>query len=217
MKRFSKEQFQCYHLSLLLILATSTSFSYAFEKKAANIYTYKSSSGVMSFSDIEPLDVDFSRYRFDCYACEVDSVIDWRKAKLYLQPYRYDINQAALKYDIDPAFVRAVIHAESHFNAKAVSKQGAQGLMQLMPATARELGVKNSLSAQQNIKGGVKHLARLLRKYKGDNNLASAAYNAGEGAVKRHGGIPPYKETQVYVERVGILHQRYGRFSHLNN
>lgn len=216
MRRFSKEQFQCYHLSLLLILATSTSFSYAFEKKAANIYTYKSSSGVMSFSDIEPLDVDFSRYRFDCYACEVDSVIDWRKAKLYLQPYRYDINQAALKYGVDPAFVRAVIHAESHFNAKAVSKQGAQGLMQLMPATARELGVKNSLSAQQNIKGGVKHLARLLRKYKGDNNLASAAYNAGEGAVKRHGGIPPYKETQVYVERVGILHQRYGRFSHLN-
>ncbi|OUR80119.1 lytic transglycosylase [Colwellia psychrerythraea] len=216
MRRFSKEQFQCYHLSLLLILATSTSFSYAFEKKSANIYTYKSSSGVMSFSDIEPLDVDFSRYRFDCYACAVDSLIDWRKATLYLQPYKHDINKAALKYDIDPAFVRAVIHAESHFNAKAVSKQGAQGLMQLMPATARELGVKNSLSAQQNIKGGVKHLARLLRKYKGDNNLASAAYNAGEGAVKRHGGIPPYKETQVYVERVGILHQRYGRFSHLN-
>jgi soluble lytic murein transglycosylase-like protein len=88
--------------------------------------------------------------------------------------------------------------------------------MQLMPATAKELGVRNSLSAQQNIKGGVKHLARLLKKYKGDNKLASAAYNAGEGAVKRHGGIPPYKETQVYVERVGILHQRYGRFSHLN-
>ena len=121
-----------------------------------------------------------------------------------------------MKYDIDPAFVRAVIHAESHFNPQAVSKQGAQGLMQLMPATAKELGVRNSLSAHQNIKGGVKHLARLLRKYKGDNKLASAAYNAGEGAVKRHGGIPPYKETQVYVERVGILHQRYGRFSHLN-
>jgi soluble lytic murein transglycosylase-like protein len=203
--------------SLLFFLISFVSISYAYDKKSANIYTYKSSSGVTSFSDIEPLDVDFSRYRFDCYACEVDSLIDWRKAKLYLQPYRHDINTAALKYDIDPAFVRAVIHAESHFNPQAVSKQGAQGLMQLMPATAKELGVRNSLSAQQNIKGGVRHLARLLKKYKGDNKLASAAYNAGEGAVKRYGGIPPYKETQVYVERVGILHQRYGRFSHINN
>lgn len=203
--------------SACLMLIVTTGESFAMDKKTAHIYTYQSSSGVTSFSDIEPLDVAFSRYRFDCYACRVDSLIDWRQAKLYLQPYKNDINQAALKHGIDPAFVRAVIHAESHFNARAVSKQGAQGLMQLMPATARELGVKNSLSAQQNINGGVKHLARLLRKYNGDNELASAAYNAGEGAVKKHGGIPPYKETQVYVERVGILHQRYGRFSHVSN
>ncbi len=206
-----------YRFAFLCLLLSNPSISYASEKKLANIYTYKSTTGVTSFSDIEPLDVDFSRYRFDCYACEVDSFIDWRKAKLYLQPYKNDINQAALRHNIDPAFVRAVIHAESHFNAQAISKTGAQGLMQLMPATARELGVKNSLSAKQNIKGGVKHLARLLNKYNGDNALASAAYNAGEGAVNRHGGIPPYKETQVYVERVGILHKRYGRFSHVSN
>jgi soluble lytic murein transglycosylase-like protein len=206
-----------YSFVFLCLLLTNPSTSYASEKKLANIYTYKSSGGVTSFSDIEPLDVDFSRYRFDCYACEVDSLIDWRKAKLYLQSYKVDINQAALRYDIDPAFIRAVIHAESHFNPKAISKTGAQGLMQLMPETARELGVKNSLSAKQNIKGGVKHLARLLNKYDGDNELASAAYNAGEGAVKRHGGIPPYRETQVYVERVGILHKRYGRLSHVSN
>ncbi|PKG81536.1 lytic transglycosylase [Colwellia sp. 75C3] len=217
MRIISKNKVQYYCFSLLFILATFVGLSHASEKKTANIYTYKSTSGVTSFSDIEPLDVNFSRYRFDCYACEVDSLINWRKAKLYLQPYKNDINQAALKYGVDPAFVRAVIHAESHFNAQAVSKQGAQGLMQLMPATAKELGVKNSLSAEQNIKGGVKHLARLLRKYKGDNELVSAAYNAGEGAVKKHGGIPPYKETQVYVERVGILHKRYGRFSHVTN
>lgn len=202
--------------TLMLILIMLAGNSLAENKKTTNIYTYKSSSGVTSFSDIEPMDVAYKRYRFDCYACAVDSLIDWRQAKLYLQPFKYDINQASLKFDIDPAFVRAVIHAESHFNPQAVSKQGAQGLMQLMPATAKELGVKNSLSAQQNIKGGVKHLARLLRKYKGNNKLASAAYNAGEGAVKRYGGIPPYKETQVYVERVAILHQRYGRYSHLN-
>jgi soluble lytic murein transglycosylase-like protein len=214
----SKYQKTCFHsFVFLFLLLANPSISYASEKKLANIYTYKSTSGVTSFSDIEPLDVDFSRYRFDCYACEVDSLIDWRKAKLYLQPYKNDINKAALSYGIDPAFVRAVIHAESHFDAQAISKTGAQGLMQLMPATARELGVKNALSAEQNIKGGVKHLARLLNKYDGDNELASAAYNAGEGAVKRHGGIPPYKETQVYVERVGILYKRYGRFSHVSH
>lgn len=210
------QKIPCCSFTLLFLSVISTGISHASEKKPANIYTYKSTSGVTSFSDIEPFDVDYSRYRIDCYACEVDSLIDWRTAKLYLQPYRDDINQFSLKYGIDPAFVRAVIHAESHFNPQATSKMGAQGLMQLMPATARELGVKNSLSAQQNIKGGVKHLARLLRKYNGDNELASAAYNAGEGAVKRHGGIPPYKETQVYVERVGILHKRYGRFSHIS-
>jgi len=210
------QKMHCYSVVLLFLLVANIGSSQASEKKSANIYTYKSSSGVTSFSDVEPMEGDYERYRIDCYACEVDSLIDWRQAKLYLQPYKYDINQAALKYRIDPAFVRAVIHAESHFNPQAISKTGAQGLMQLMPATARELGVKNSLSAKQNIKGGVKHLARLLRKYKGDNELASAAYNAGEGAVKRHGGIPPYKETQVYVERVGILHKRYGRFSHVS-
>jgi len=204
----------CFCFALLFLSVIYTGLSQASEKKSANIYTYKSTAGVTSFSDIEPIGVDFSRYRFDCYACKVDSLIDWRQAKLYLKPFKSDINQAALKYGIDPAFVRAVIHAESHFNPKAISKTGAQGLMQLMPATARELGVKNSLSAQQNIKGGVKHLARLLKKYKGNNALASAAYNAGEGAVKRYGGLLPYQETQVYVERVGILHKRYGRFSH---
>jgi len=206
-----------YSFAFLCLLVANHGISYASEKQTANIYTYKSTAGVTSFSDIEPLDVDFSRYRFDCYACEVDSLIDWRNAKLYLQLYKQDINQAALSYGIDPAFVRAVIHAESHFNSQAISKVGARGLMQLMPETAKELGVKNSLSAKQNIKGGVKHLARLLNKYDGDNELALAAYNAGEGAVKRHGGIPPYKETQVYVERVGILYKRYGRFSHVNN
>ncbi|MFQ3209043.1 MAG: soluble lytic murein transglycosylase-like protein [Colwellia sp.] len=217
MRIILKHKLQYYRFVLLFILFTTINHSNAAERESANIYTYKSISGITSFSDIEPMDVKFSRYRFDCYACEVDSLIDWRKAKLYLQLYKNDINHAALEYGVDPAFVRAVIHAESHFNPQAISKQGAQGLMQLMPATARELGVKNSLSAQQNINGGVKHLARLLRKYKGDNKLASAAYNAGEGAVKRYGGIPPYKETQVYVERVGVLHKRYGRLSHVNN
>ncbi|WP_300497719.1 lytic transglycosylase domain-containing protein, partial [uncultured Methylophaga sp.] len=107
--------------------------------------------------------------------------------------------------------VRAVIHAESAFNAKALSKKGAQGLMQLMPGTAKDLGVTNAFDVQQNIEGGVKYLAGLLNTFDGDIKLATAAYNAGPGAVKRFKGIPPYAETEVYVERVGILHQRYGQ------
>jgi soluble lytic murein transglycosylase-like protein len=145
--------------------------------------------------------------RIDCFACQVDSLIDWHNTILYLTQYQRTIESAATLYKVNPAFIRAIIHAESHFNAKAVFKQGAQGLMQLRPTTAQALGVKNSFIAKQNIYGGVKHLAHLLKVYKGNNRLAAAAYNAGEGAVKRYSGIPPFAETKVYVERVDILYQ----------
>ena len=184
-----------------------------FISKEIRVYTYKSATGVTSFSDIEPVNLEFHRYKIDCYACQLDSLINWRTAKLYLTDFSQNINHAASVNKIDPAFVRAIIHAESHFNPKAISKQGAQGLMQLMPETAKGLGVKQPLNAKQNIYGGVKHLARLLKKYRGDNKLAAAAYNAGEGAVKKYAGIPPYAETEVYVQRVDILHKRYKKKS----
>jgi soluble lytic murein transglycosylase-like protein len=185
----------------------------AFATQKTNIYTYKSEKGVTSFSDIEPINVEFRLYKVDCYACQVDSLINWWTAKLYLSDFSHNINQAALLNKVDPAFIRAIIHAESHFDPQATSKQGAQGLMQLMPETAKELGVIQPLNAKQNIYGGVKHLARLLKKYRGDNKLVSAAYNAGEGAVKKYAGIPPFAETQVYVQRVDILHRRYKKKS----
>src|SRR5690606_29304951 len=105
--------------------------------------------------------------------------------------------------------VRAVIHAESAFRESVISRKGAVGLMQLMPATARDMGVKDSLSPTQNIHGGVKYLAYLLKLYGGNETLALAAYNAGPGAVKRYDGIPPFAETETYVKRVRILHKRY--------
>jgi soluble lytic murein transglycosylase-like protein len=149
--------------------------------------------------------------RIGCFACKVFSLIDWHNATLYLKQYQSVIEKAAIRHKVSPAFIRAIIHAESHFKVRAVSKQGAQGLMQLMPATAQELGVKNPFIAKQNIDGGVKHLAHLLKVYNGSNRLAAAAYNAGEGAVKKYSGIPPFAETKVYVERVEILYQRYQR------
>ncbi len=217
--RRDHKEYQTHNFSIVILLLAFicvSILSFKANSKALKIFTYKTASGGMSFSDKEPFGVAFSYYRADCYACQPDSLLNWRKVKLYFHPYKQTINDAAANHGIDPAFVRAVIHAESHFNPKAISKQGAQGLMQLMPATAKSLGVKNAFAAAENIQGGVKHLARLLKKYRGDMKLASAAYNAGEGAVKKYGGIPPFKETEVYVERVNILQQRYDRFAHLS-
>lgn len=173
------------------------------------VYRYTDTNGVVAFSEMQPSDASFQVIRFQCYACDPDSSVDWRKTPLFIEPYEREIAVAAREYGVDPALVRAVIHAESAFNESAVSPAGAQGLMQLMPATARELGVNNAMSATDNIRGGVHYLARMLQRFEGDITLATAAYNAGPGAVGRHGGIPPYAETKAYVNRVGILHERY--------
>lgn len=112
------------------------------------------------------------------------------------------LRQASETHGVDPALVHSIAAVESGFNPLAVSPKGAQGLMQLMPATARRFGVTDSFDVRQNIEAGVKYLRLLQDKFK-DDRLALAAYNAGEGAVMRYGGIPPYRETEKYVEKVG--------------
>ena len=112
------------------------------------------------------------------------------------------VKNISAKYNVDAKLVNAVIKQESGFNVKAKSKAGAMGLMQLMPATARGLGVKDPYNPVQNIEGGVKYLSNLLKKYNGNVVLALAAYNAGSGAVDKYSGVPPYKETQNYVRSI---------------
>ena len=112
------------------------------------------------------------------------------------------VSKISAKYNVDEKLVNAVIRQESGFNVKAKSKAGAMGLMQLMPATARGLGVKDPYNPVQNIEGGVKYLSNLLKKYNGNIVLALAAYNAGSGAVDKYSGVPPYRETQNYVKSI---------------
>ena len=118
------------------------------------------------------------------------------------KPFGHLIAEAAARHGVDPALVAAVVDAESSFNPNAVSGAGAKGLMQLMDATARGLGVQNPFDPVQNIEGGTKFLAGLLKQFNGDVRLALAGYNAGPGAVQKYGGIPPYAETQRYVPKV---------------
>jgi hypothetical protein len=115
---------------------------------------------------------------------------------------------AATKYGVEPELVAAVIWAESSGDPNAVSTRGAQGLMQLMPETARELGVTRILDPQENVEGGTRYLRRMLDAHEGDLSLALAAYNAGPEAVRRYGGIPPYRETRAYVGRVMRVYER---------
>ncbi len=118
------------------------------------------------------------------------------------------IKSASAKYRVPENMIRAVMKQESAFNPKATSHCGAQGLMQLMPGTAKEMGVKNAYNIEENIEGGTKYLSRMLKTFGGNKKLALAAYNAGPGAVMKYNGIPPYRETQNYVQRITASMER---------
>lgn len=133
------------------------------------------------------------------------------QGSLTAQPSVFDdmIVEAAKRHGLDPALLKAVVHVESRFTPEAVSSRGAKGLMQLMDATAAQVGVTDPFDPAQNINGGASYLRQLLQRYEGNVTLALAAYNAGPAAVERWGGVPPYAETQSFVPRVLDLRNQY--------
>jgi len=141
-------------------------------------------------------------------ACVASNGADLRKLSARRAEFMLAINELAPKYDLDPALVLEVVRMESNFDPRARSHKGALGLMQLIPSTARRFGVEDPLDPIQNLRGGMAYLRWLVKRFDGDLELALAGYNAGEAAVERHGGIPPYAETQAYV---GRILKRYGK------
>lgn len=170
----------------------------------AQIYTRTNARGVVEATNVpEPA----GGYKLT-YPKRLGVVI--HSAAFRLRPssnrvYDEHINEAAARFDLSVSLVKAVIQAESAFDRLAVSSVGARGLMQLMPATARRFGVRDSFDARQNIFGGAQYLRVLLDMFKGDTVLATAAYNAGEGTVRRYAGVPPYAETRGYVRKIQAL------------
>jgi soluble lytic murein transglycosylase-like protein len=180
----------------------------------ADIYMFKDERGVVHFTNIPNGDKRYKMVRKE------ETTSDYTRAAgmpQYVLPtaelirqYTPIIETAARTHGVETALVHAVITAESGYNPRAVSRAGAQGIMQLMPDTARRFGVQNSFDAQQNIHGGVKYLRELLTMFNGNKELAVAAYNAGENAVIRHGNrIPPYAETTHYVPKVLGLYRKF--------
>jgi soluble lytic murein transglycosylase len=174
----------------------------------ADIYMYRDRAGNLHFSNA-PAEPVYRRWvpDFSGWVRRMGPIIDRERHQ------RYDriIHEASRRHGVDAALVKAVIRAESDFVPQALSPKGAQGLMQLMPGTARRHNVWRVWEPRQNVEGGVRHLRWLLDRYGGNVKLALAAYNAGERAVDNHGGVPPYPETVEYLARVLRFRDHYLR------
>jgi soluble lytic murein transglycosylase-like protein len=179
------------------------------DTKTFKFYKFKQ-QGSVAYSDKTPPKREYQVIVYNsCYACSALSTVNWRVTQLYTDEFSLPIQKASERYGVDPALIRAVIHAESNFNPLARSNKGAVGLMQLMPGTAKDMGVDDRENANDNIMGGTRYLDYLLDRFNRNLTLALAAYNAGPGRVDKYQAIPPIEETQTYVKRVKILYQRY--------
>jgi soluble lytic murein transglycosylase-like protein len=190
-----------------IVLMTAVAFSASAAPAFADIFSFKDERGVVHFTNITPSDKRFKMVRREANNPAVLPVSSgspgYMPSQASIQRFASLIEASAKFHGVDSALVHAVISAESGYNPGALSKAGARGLMQLMPATAQRYGVNNIMDPQENINGGVKYLRDLLQMFQGNMELAVAAYNAGENAVIRHGHkIPPYAETVNYVPKV---------------
>lgn len=194
-------------LLLCLGLATFTAVIPA----RADIYIYRLPDGTQVITDRKIKDKRYKLVRKNASVKGMGAVLAQGPARFFRDTTAYDrlIQRTAARYALDPALLKAVMHAESGFNPQALSPKGASGLMQLMPQTAQRFGVSDVFDPAQNVRGGARYLRILLRQFSGDARLALAAYNAGEHAVLRHQGIPPYPETRQYVRKVLSLRERY--------
>jgi soluble lytic murein transglycosylase len=165
----------------------------------ADIYRYRDEQGVWHFTNIQTGDT-----RFKIYIREGQ-----RTPSQFIKKYDGIIDEASRRFGLEPSLVKAVIKAESDFDHEALSDKGAQGLMQLMPATAADMEVKDAFDPEENIAGGARYLSQLMKRFGNNTELAIAAYNAGPEAVQAHGGIPPFEETKTFVQRVLRYYQQF--------
>ena len=196
----------------LIIVVTMSVLVTLSSPAGAQIYKWTDEDGIVHLSSEKPTgNRTFQSFRFPCYASDpsCSARVNWNTVPLNRGAFPEIIREVAVVHGVDESLIRAIIHAESAYQPDAKSPKGAQGLMQLMPPTQAELGVNDPYDPIENIEGGTRYLAGLLKQFNGDIRLASAAYNAGPGAVERYQGVPPYPETEEYVRRVDILHRRY--------
>ncbi len=189
-----------FFLILCLLLASPV--------QAGPIYVYTDDTGAIRFTS-KPPPKGVTAKVFSAKKPKYSLFRRGRKQKLFHKKYQSIIKKVSQRYQVSEPLIRAVIHTESAFNPRAVSPKGARGLMQIMPFHDKNLGIEDPFEPAQNIEAGVRLLAELGKRYRNNLSLVLAAYNAGEEAVSRYGGVPPYKETQHYVKRVLRLRNEY--------
>ncbi|MFP3911861.1 MAG: lytic transglycosylase domain-containing protein [Desulfobacteraceae bacterium] len=186
------------HLALGIPLSALLFFSQGVRSVSADIYCYEDENGVLHFTNVRT----DSRYRIFSRSAR-------RSPAQYIEDFADIIRTASRKYQVDPCLIKAIIKAESDFDHMAVSHKGAQGLMQLMPQTAVAMAVQDPFDPKENILGGTRYFSMLLKRFKNDRVLALAAYNAGPERVESCRGVPPFRETEDFVDKVLAYYRSY--------